>query len=723
MDQSPAAAHQQLTFKKKALISAVTTGDTETVVDLLDGGLPIDTKNNEGVSLLHWASSGGHLTTMRLLIRRGCDVDSVDSKGLTPLHWAAANGQTKAVRELIRSNAAKSWDAGEFGTPLHQAAKKGYVETVVAMLEVECSIRVVNSVGATVLHCAAEGGHVEVVRELVIRGCDVNAVKTNGCTPLHLAAAHGRTEAVRELIKLGADKSVDAGVCGTPIHSGALGGNVDTVEALLEEEICGRNLSKRAVTPSKAQASEYNVIGTCDSVGVTPIMSAALFGQVEMFKFLASKGGTISDIDAYSLSTLEHCFVGGQASKLGQFCEACDIKCNGDGLTGALESLITQGLIDPHKVLCLCAISGDSIFLNDQYIDILARDTCAMSAAVKCAKFYFFKGGVPFLDQLRLPDGSSLSPLHVALLSFKCLRMGFAGKGSSIECGAKDHTAFITKLLSHPVLKYTVHENFPNGLSPLDLARQFEFHHIAELIEKAGGHPGMWADVPQDVFLPNRNELFTISSSLTKVCDTSKDGSEAVRRALIKFLGGQTVQTTMHTGDNSQLAKEQVLGQHPDIGNVVTHVLPRIQVRHWRKFGLAIRMEEGTVDELEQQFSNEDDRYLKILSYWLKQDSSVTWKTLFDVLSNYETKNAVDELADKIVSALGRDHWVSVQVLFACSSVKVLWYAVWRRQGMRICHAHVHGCACAAPLPSSSIRSLSSSLALQGPLDTLRRLA
>ena len=107
MDQSPAAAAQQLTYKKRALLTAVQAGDTETVVDLLDGGFPIDTKDDEGRSLLHWAAMGGHITTMRLLIRRGCDVDSVDGSGLTPLHWAAAMGQTKAVRELIRKGASK----------------------------------------------------------------------------------------------------------------------------------------------------------------------------------------------------------------------------------------------------------------------------------------------------------------------------------------------------------------------------------------------------------------------------------------------------------------------------------------------------------------------------------------------------------------------------------------------------------------------------------------
>ena len=662
MDQSPTAPAQPFSFKKQALISAVTTGDTETVIDLLDGGVPVDTKGNDGVSLLHRAAGGGHVSTVRLLIRKRCDVDSVDCRGLTPLHWAATNGQTMAVRELIRNGAAKSVDAGEFGTPFHQAAKKGHVETVVAMLEEGCPISTVNNVGATVLHYAAEGGHVEMVNELVVRGCDVNAVKANGCTPLHLAAAHGRTETVRELIRLGAVKYVDAGVCGTPLHSGALGGNVDTVEALLEDELCDAiNMPKHDVTPSRAQESEYNLIGTCDSVGVTPIMSAVLFGQVEMFKFLASKGGDISDIDAYSLSTLEHCFIGGQASKLSQFCEACSIEGRGEGLRSALASLINQGLIDGHKVLCLCAISGDSLFLDDGFIELVARDACTMPAAVKCAKFYFFKG-VPFLNQLSLPDGSSLNPLHIALLSLKCFKMGFAGKGSSIELGAKDHTVFITKLLSHPVLKETVYENFPNGLSPLDLAQQFELHHVAALIEGVGGRPGAWADIPQDFYAKHHLKLLSAYDVLNSVCKMDNGGHEA-KKVFLNILGAQSVESVVHVADDSQLVEEQVLGQRPNLGNVVTYVLSRIQTRHWKRVGLALGMEKFTLDELQQQFSNDDDCYLETLSHWLEHGSSVTWKTLLDVLGHFETKHTVDELTDKIVQVLGGGHQVSVQVL------------------------------------------------------------
>ena len=103
MDQSPAAAAilvaWELIFRKWALISVVEAGHTKTVADLLDGGVPIDTKDDEGMSLLHWAAWGGHVTTMRLLIRRGCDVDSVDGRGLTPLHcMCCCNGTDKGCQ-------------------------------------------------------------------------------------------------------------------------------------------------------------------------------------------------------------------------------------------------------------------------------------------------------------------------------------------------------------------------------------------------------------------------------------------------------------------------------------------------------------------------------------------------------------------------------------------------------------------------------------------------
>ena len=677
MDQSPAAAAQQLAFNKWKLFRATETGDTDTVVELLDcRGISVDIKDIEGKSLLHLAVQGGHVTTMRLLIRRGCDVDSVDGGGFTPLHWAAAMGQTKAVRELIRKGANKSVVAGIFGTPLCVAAYKGHAETVVAMLEEGCPLHFeVDFKGiSTALHWAAKGGHVEVVREMVVRGCDVNAVDADGCTPLHEAAAFDETGTVCELLKLGATKSVVAGMFGTPLHQAIAHGHLETVEALLEDRVCETNLTKHE------KLSESNVIDASNSLDQTPVMWAVRRGQVEMFKVLISKGGAITDRDTHSLSTFEHCFVGGHASKLSQFCEARDIGSSGEGLRGALATLITKGLVDAHKVLCLCAICGDSVFLEDKFSALVASGTCAMPAAVKCAKYYFYNGeGVPFFNKLCIPDENApMSLLHIALLSLKCFEMGFAGR--TVQKGVKNHTSFITKLLSHPVFRKTVNENFQNGLSLLDLARQFELPNIAALIEGAGGCPGVWADIPHEIevkhpqALPQLKEAY---ASIKAIADDGEYGQEFIKRVFSSILGGQTVYSVGYAADDSQLVKEQVLGQHPDLGDVVTHVLPHIQVRHWKRVGLALGMKKITLDGLEQQYSNDDDRYLETLSYWLEHGSSVTWKTLLDVLGHFETKHNIDELTDKIVSELGGAHQVSVHAGAVC-----------RRQVLLSCHVY-----------------------------------
>ena len=669
MDQSPAAAAMRLAFKKQALISAVFTSDTETVVDLLDGGVPIDTKDDAGLSLLHWAAGCGHVPTMRLFIRRGCDVDSIDGSGLTPLHLAAARGQTKAVRELIRNGASKSVVAGIFGAPLHQAAIKGHVETAVAMLEEGCPLDVVTSTGATVLHFAASGGSVEIVRELVGRESDVNAMRANGSTPLHdEAAVCSETEVDRELIRLGATKSVVAGNCGAPLHQVTINGHVETAEALLENKFSELGLTSHDATPSKTQGVDSDITGICDSFGETPVMWAVRSGQVEVFKFLISKGGTISVRDTHSLCAFEHCFIGGQASKLSQFCEACGIGRSGEGFHSALATLITQGLVDAHKVLCLCAVSGDILFLEDQFIELVASDACAIPAAMKFAKYCFSKGeSVPFITQLSIADENTLNPLQMALLSLKCLEMGFAM--GSVQRGVKDHTSFITKLLSHPVLKETVHENFPNGLSPLDLARQFELHHIAALIEGVGGRPGVWADVPKEVEVRHPLELARLKEDYASFKAIAEDGEHG--RAFIMRLFFSVLQQPLSDRppqlSAEQLSKDSILRQKPTLSRLTRLIVSQVSTQNWKLVGLLLLEDtadgEDTLNAISHQFSDDRRRFLETLSYWLEHGSSVTWKTLLDILGRFETWHTVDELTDKIVSVLGGGEQVRVQVL------------------------------------------------------------
>ena len=67
----------------------------------------------------------------------------------------------------------------------------------------------------------------------------------------------------------------------------------------------------------------------------------------------------------------------------------------------------------------------------------------------------------------------------------------------------------------------------------------------------------------------------------------------------------------------SQLVKELVFDHHPDLGDIVTHVLSP------KSIGVHVGIEKSTL----HQFTNKDYPYLETLSYWLEHGSSVTWKS------------------------------------------------------------------------------------------------
>ena len=132
-----------------------------------------------------------------------------------------------------------------------------------------------------------------------------------------------------------------------------------------------------------------------------------------------------------------------------------------------------------------------------------------------------------------------------------------------------------------------------------------------------------------------------------------------------------------------------------------------------KSIGLALGIKKNTID----QFSNEDDPYLETLNYWLEHGSSVTWKTLLDVLGRFETKHTVDELTAKIVSVFGGGDQESVCCVLREGTV---WCGVWRRQVLVSYDLCL--CLCLPSFPSY-LRSLSSCPTPQRPLETLRKTA
>ena len=93
------------------------SGDTAELAAFLDHGLPPDTQDGEGNSLLMIAAYHGHAETVRMLVDRGADVDLRNHRDQTPVAGAVFKGEDAVVRVLVEAGADL-----EAGTPSARAA-------------------------------------------------------------------------------------------------------------------------------------------------------------------------------------------------------------------------------------------------------------------------------------------------------------------------------------------------------------------------------------------------------------------------------------------------------------------------------------------------------------------------------------------------------------------------------------------------------------------------
>ena len=89
------------------LLLCASHGDLELATWLLDKGAEVNTKDNFGLSPLHWASRKGHRKVVKLLLERGANPNAQESYGFTPLHEAAENNWGQIVGMLLEAGANK----------------------------------------------------------------------------------------------------------------------------------------------------------------------------------------------------------------------------------------------------------------------------------------------------------------------------------------------------------------------------------------------------------------------------------------------------------------------------------------------------------------------------------------------------------------------------------------------------------------------------------------
>ncbi|WP_375330989.1 ankyrin repeat domain-containing protein [Candidatus Tisiphia endosymbiont of Oplodontha viridula] len=262
---------------------------------LLEQGIDIDVKSDNGDTPLLIAALTGNLDGMKFLVEKGADVKIKNNEGFSVLHIAAQrNVAVSAIKFLIKEGANINAQDKHGSTPLHYATRK-HADNVKLLIEEGANINAQDEHGSTPLHYATRQKHADNVKLLIEEGANINAQDNYGNTPLHIAIRTGYDDSAKLLIQLGADINVQDNYGNTPLHDAVRFGQNDIIKLLIEE---GANINVQdnyGNTPLDIAISENHT----DSVELLTarVRNAAWFKQNDIIKLPIEKGVDINEQD------------------------------------------------------------------------------------------------------------------------------------------------------------------------------------------------------------------------------------------------------------------------------------------------------------------------------------------------------------------------------------------------------------------------------------------
>jgi len=329
-----------------SVLAWVVYNDDVGSVDLLLGvGADVNSANDLGVTPLSLACENGNATIVSKLLQADADPNIAKVTGVTPLMLCANIGATAAVRDLIKKGAdVNASENNENQTALMWAAAEKYPQVVKLIVDaggnVNTSSRIIpepkpyiiddeNLVfgrnypvtirfpeftgGFTALYFAAQQNDVESARILLDAGADIDAANKEYGTPLIIALTSGHEDMARYLLDNGANPNVKDGWGITPLHY-ALHKGVLVINTF-KPSTTDRFGWERSNMPNMVRALldkgadpeakiEYSLPyhndaffsrsmedpPQIDPVGATPLLLAAVSGDVESMKILINHG-------------------------------------------------------------------------------------------------------------------------------------------------------------------------------------------------------------------------------------------------------------------------------------------------------------------------------------------------------------------------------------------------------------------------------------------------
>ncbi|NIM99876.1 MAG: hypothetical protein GTO24_17910 [candidate division Zixibacteria bacterium] len=147
-------------------------GFKEIIDVLLDNGARVRVDTHLWFEVFHRTCAIGHKRLARFMIDKGLDVGRKNEDGRLPLHSAAEGGALELVDFLIENG--NSIDSRDYcgNTALHLAAESGHRDVVDMLIDLGADVNVKNTMGETPYNLASDQGKHEIKSLLMEFGAD-----------------------------------------------------------------------------------------------------------------------------------------------------------------------------------------------------------------------------------------------------------------------------------------------------------------------------------------------------------------------------------------------------------------------------------------------------------------------------------------------------------------------------------------------------------------------
>jgi ankyrin repeat protein len=251
---------------------AVQRRDGAAIAELLKQRVDVNAPQPDGATAMAWAAHWNDLEIADRLLSAGADVNLANELGVTPLMLAAVNGSSAMIERLLGAGAQSN------------AARPS---------------------GETALMLAARAGSAASVKLLVAHGADPNLKTRTGDTALMFAAAERHPDAARALIEAGADVNARAQVGGKAGAGNAYASRQMQRRADGTQEDGQPKLLYKGQAIAVAQLpKEGDGEPPRPEGGFTPLLHAAMSGDLDSVKILLASGADINQAAADGMTPL-----------------------------------------------------------------------------------------------------------------------------------------------------------------------------------------------------------------------------------------------------------------------------------------------------------------------------------------------------------------------------------------------------------------------------------